>query len=516
METSETTDSFNQRLIGRDTLRLLLRFVAIIVIAPLIGWMMARAWVPGHQIYDLVANSLNELMGVPPAKALQLVGMGALGLYFGFLTIFLLDVKKRVQGALLLIGTIMGLGVLAYQGVLFPNVDLGYRPNIAAFVILYLSALVLDIDKLFSISLSESSLTDFRTANDDIPEFRNAARGLFTVLLVGILLTLAQVWLADTFRAFDPIVSLAGIYLLYSFIQYEVKSDYMLLGPGKSGKSMAMLGMALVLYDFDDVQPDPNPYLQRAIERSGDPQNEDEWPFEQTEGLQETSFQMLVGNVFPKRMRLIAYDYPGQLLPTISRRVEEMSSGSIARYVPFLEGSSSSSPRVNTDGGTAPEAMRAEIIAQNVIDSDILMVVIDCERLVHPEEFGNESGAASPDGGDRPLGIEYYKPILNSIDPDRVILAATKADVLIHDQSLPVETPEQAGGYDQFKQQVEGLLDQRYDIQELKQQLEQPNIHPVFYKTRRVNGEYVPIRDQSNNLIPVGYRELIDVIRRAQ
>lgn len=508
------SSQFDQGFIGKDIQKLVLRFVAIIVVSPLIGWMMARAWVPGNVIYMSVADGMKQILGTDNlSQALQLVASAGMGLYFGFLTIFILDIKKRVQGALLLLGTAIGLVVLTLQGVLLPNLDPGYTPNILAFFVLYVGGLVLDIDKLLSIDPSESTLRDPRTSNGDIPEFSNAAKGLFVVIALIIVLSLVQVILAGAFEVFDVVAAVVGIYLLYSFIQYEVKSDYMLLGPGQSGKSMAMLGMALTMYDFDDVQPDPNTYLQGAIDVAGDPQYED-WPFDQTEGLQETSFQMLVGDLFPRRMRLVAFDYPGQLLSEVSARVRELSSSSPLDVVPFVGETESPVPEVKADGGNITnQGDIVEIIANNVVEADTLMIVIDCERLVHPQSFEGETGTA--DERDRSLGIEFYEPILANTDVENTIITATKADVLIHDDSLPVEPPGEAGGFDVFKRQVNDMLDQRVAIKELKQQLGQSDIHPVFYKTKKEDGEYVPIHDDYHNLIPVGYEQLVDTIRRA-
>lgn len=509
------SSQFDQGFVGKDIQKLVLRFVAIIVVSPLLGWMLARAWVPGNTIYMTVATTLREVLGTNLSRSLQLVASAGMGLYFGFLTIFILDIKKRVQGALLLLGTALGLVVLTIQGVLLPNLNPGYTPNILAFFVLYVAGLTFDMDKLLSIDPSQSTLRDPRTENGEVPEFSNAAKGLFVVLAFVIVLSLVQVILAGAFEIFDVVAAVVGIYLLYSFIQYEVKSDYMLLGPGQSGKSMAMLGMALTMYDFDDVQPDPNSYLQGAIELAGDPHYEDNWPFKQTEGLKETSFQMLVGDVFPRRMRLVAFDYPGQLLPQVSARVSELSATSPLDLVPFVGGAQNPVPEVQADGGAiTDEGNIVDIVANNVVEADTLMVVIDCERLVHPNEFeGGETGAA--DEQDRSLGIEYYEPILESTDVDNTIITATKADVLVHDDSLPVDPPEQAGGFDGFKRQVNDMLDQRVAVQELKQQLGQSEIHPVFYKTKKEDGEYVPIRDDHHNLIPVGYEQLVDTIRRA-
>jgi hypothetical protein len=509
MGTQSTGQEFDEGAVGDDTKKLIVRFAAILVVSPLVGWMMARAWVPGHAIYDAAVDFLPDLIdGVTPTQAMQLVSTGGLGLYFGFLTIFILDIKKRVQGALLLLGTTLGLAVLTLQGVLLPNLDPGYTPNLMAFAALYAAALALDLDKLLSIDFSQSSLRNPRTASGELPEFSNAARGLFVVLAVVIAATLVQVVLADVYKVTDFLAAPVTVYLLYSFIQYEVKSDYMLLGPGQSGKSMAMLGMALTMYDFEDIQPKPNAYLQRAIERAGDPQYADDWPFEQTEGLQETSFQILVGDLFPRRMRVVAFDYPGQLLPEITERVRDLASSS------RLSITSDDTPAsgVQADGGAVTDAGSiVDIVSQDVVAADTLMVVIDCERLIGAQT----DAAATPDGDSRSLGIEYYKPILENIDAENVIITATKADVLVHDNSLPVEPPETAGGFAEFERQVNDVLSQRYDIQELKQQLEQPEIHPVFYKTEKVDGEFVPLRDSSNNLIPVGYQQLVDAIRRA-
>lgn len=505
---------FDESTIGKETKKLIIRFVAILVAAPLLGWMLSRAWQPDHAIYATVADTMANVLQVGRAHALQMFTMGALGLYFGFLTIFVLDIKKRVQGALLLLGTVIGLVVLTLQGRLLAVIDFGYLPNLLALVVCYAVGLAFDVDRLLSISLERSSLRDPRTEAGEIPEFRNAARGLFAILALVLVVSLVQTVLAGTFVLVDVAATAVGIYLLYSFIQYEVESDYMLLGPGKSGKSMAMLGMALTIYDFDDVQPDPNPYLQRAIERTGDPQYGDDWPFEQTEGLQETSFQLLVGDMFPRRMRLVAFDYPGQLLPEIAERVRELAGTSLLDDLPFVGGSDAGRAGLETDGGAVTDTGDVvTTVASNVVEADTLMIVIDCERLVNPRSF--EGGNPSSGDRDRSLGIEYYKPILQNVDVERTIIVATKADVLVHDDSLQVDPPDHAGGFERFKRQVNAVLDDRYDVTELKQQLGQSEVQPVFYETRKVDGEYVPLRDDANNLIPVGYGQLIDVVREA-
>jgi len=509
---SESAGQFGGGLSGSDGKKLVVRFIAILLAAPLVGWMMARAWVPNNLIYDTVGTVVGSLLEVNMFVALQVIGSAGLGLYLGFLLIFLIDIKKRVQGTLLLLGTVLGLVVLTVQGVLLPNIDLGYVPNIAAFALSFVAAIALDVDKLFSISLSESTLTRPRTATGEVPEFANTAKGLFGVLSFVIVLSLVQVVIAGVFQPTDIVATVVMIFLLHKFIQYEVKSDYMMLGPSKSGKSMAMLGMALKMYDYDDVQPDPNPYLQSAIERASDPENADDWPFEQTEDLHETSFQMLVGDLFPHRMRLVAYDYSGQLLPQIADRVAHMSSASMLERLPFL-GDDDEAPGVQADGGAVAGATDpAGRIAGDLVDSDILMVVIDCERLVHPQQF-DEAETSGEDAG-RTLGIEYYKPILENTNVENVVIAVTKADVLIHDDSIPVQPPSEHGGFPGFKREVNEILGERYDIRELKQALEETEIQPVFYKTEKRGGEYVPLRDAANNLIPVGYENLIDSIRR--
>lgn len=497
---------FSSQSIGGESKKLFLRFIGILVVAPLVGDMMARAWVLGNLFYDQAVKFLPEIIGVTPTHAMQLISCAGLGLYFGLLTVFILDIKKRVQGALLLIGTAIGLAILTQQGVLLPNLNPAYQPNFMAFGVAYAAALALDIDELLSISLSESSFGDPRTKSGDIPEFNNAANALFAILSLIIVASLAQVIIADTYTILDFIGAALTIYLLHSFIQYEVKSNYTLLGPGQSGKSMAMLGMALAMYDYEDINPKPNTYLQGAIERASDPHYADEWPFEQTEGLQETSFQVLVGDLFPKRMRIVAFDYPGQLLSEIPNKLKEITGTST-----FSTSSSQSNPSpAKADGGTATKEGSAYTVAKDVANADILMVVIDFERLIGtPAE--DDTGSTVEN---QSLGIEYYNEILDAVDVENVIIAATKADVLAHDDSFDVDLPETDKEFTRFKQEVDSILDQRYDIQELKQQLEQPDIHPVFYRTQEVNGELIPERDSANNLIPVGYKQLVDAIRR--
>lgn len=475
---------------GREARKLLAWFVLMLATAPVIGWLLGRTWIPGHALYDAGGAALANVLGLAPIPALELAGAFGLGLFGAILTLFIADVKKRVQGMLLLIGGVLAVGVLAGMGVLLPNIDFASPINLGGLAVGFLLGLAIEAPEIRAIDWAESTFRRPTTRSGDVVEFRLAAYTLFGLVAVLLAVTLAQAILAEVVAVYDLAASALFLVMAYRFVQYESELSYVTLGPARAGKSMLALGLCLELLAADGPHPKPNAYLQNGIERVSNLQPGNErWPLPSTapDELEVSSLEVIVGYYFPRRLELTALDYAGQHLPRV---VEHITDGR------GLAGE---------DDGVAAE------VAGWIRESDTVVVLLDIERLVHPERFQEDGPSAAENIS---WGLEYYASILEAHDPDDTVVVATKCDILIH-QDL-VDPPTAHADWAAFREAVTGYLADRPDVQEMLDLAEESTIHPVFYATERRDDEYVPRLDEAGNLMPVGFGHLIETFSSRQ
>ncbi|MFC7071752.1 hypothetical protein ACFQJ7_09910 [Halovenus rubra] len=482
-----TTTGFKTGIQGKEPRKLLVRFLIVVATAPVIGWMLSRAWVPGNTIYQEGRNLLAQVTGVPGQEAAQLFALGMFGLYLGMLVLFTLDVKKRVQAMLLWLGTGLGVAAVAVSGWVIPNLELT-QLNVLGFVLGVVAGVIVELDQLRAIDRSRSSFRRPTLSNGELPEFRYAAWLLFAVLVAVVMATLGQVILAGSVTVVDPIASLIFLGMLFGFVRYESETNYITLGPERSGKSMLMLGLCLELLRDGDTHPKPNDYLQNGLERTSNLQSgQAKWPIPSTshDELRAASFEVISGYYFPRRLGLTALDYAGQHL---SRIADLISRG-----------------ETDSEGNSVPEQ-----VVDWVVDADTLLFILDVERLVYPEEFHegeHDEGAVS-------WGLEHYTTITEGIEPDETILVASKCDILI-DQGY-VDAPRAYDSYAEFREAVTDHLTARPDVQELLATTGESTIRPVYYVTEQRDGQYRPYLDEDGNLVPVGYDQLVGEMRGRQ
>lgn len=479
---------FKTGIQGKDPRKLLIRFVIVLGTAPVIGWMLSRAWVPGNAVYEQGREFLTVLLGLPGPDAAQLFALSVFGLYLGMLVLFTLDVRKRVQAMLLWLGTGLGLVAIAYTGWVIPRLELT-ELNVLG-VLLGLSAgLVIELDQLRAIDRSQSSFRRPTLSNGELPEFRYAAWLLFGVLVLVVLATLVQVILAGVVTVYDPVASAIFLVMLFGFVRYESETSYITLGPERSGKSMLMLGLCLELLRNAETHPEPNDYLQNGLERTSNLQSaQTKWPIPSTahDELSAASFEVIAGYYFPRRLELTALDYAGQHLSKIAQLID-----------------------TGETSGEPEDSIPAQVVDW-IVQADTLLFILDVERLVYPEVFHEgdaEEGAIS-------WGLEHYTTITEGVEPNDTIMVATKCDILI-DQGY-VDAPHEYDSYADFQAAVTDYLSSRPDVQELLATTGETAIHPVYYVTEHRDGQYAPYLDADGNLVPVGYNSLIDEMRRRQ
>jgi hypothetical protein len=483
----EVPPGFKTGIRGKEPLKLVLRFLVIVVTAPVIGWMFSRAWVPGNSVYDQGREFLTELLGVPGPEATKLFAVFTFGIYLGLLILLTVDLRKRVQAMLLWLGTALALAAVASVGWVIPRVELT-QLNVLGFLLGLVSAIVLEANQLRAIDSSESSFRRPTQSSGAISEFQYAAGVLFVVLLVAVVATLVQLVLADAIQVYDPVAAVVFLVVVFQFVSYESETSYATLGPERSGKSMLMLGLCLTLLQNNEMHPDPNSYLQSSLERASNLKSgQTTWPIPSTEPdtLQAASFEVIAGYYFPRRLELTALDYAGQHLTRIAERMGTGTNG------------------VDDDGVPAQ-------VVDWISQTDTLLFILDVERLVYPEEFSDDPVRDETIS----WGLEHYTTITEGVDPEDTIVVATKCDILI--DTGRVDPPQSYDSYDEFREAVTEYLTARPDVQELFATTGESTIHPVYFITERRDGTYVPYLDDSGNLAPVGYGQLVDEMRARQ
>ncbi len=478
---------FKGGLRGTDARGLLLRFVAIVAISPLIGWLLGRAWVPSNRFYEIERRLVTESFGIGPEYALEMPALFALGIYLSLVLLLLVDVKKRVQGMLLLVGTGFALGVQASMGRFLPHIDFAVPVVTGSLLLGMLVGVVLGGGPLRHLDLDRSTFSQPKTGSDEFPEFKAAAWLLFGLVATVVTASFVQVIVAETAQVWDAVASGGLLLLLFQFVQYESESTYMTLGPERSGKSMMMLGFLLELNRKPGPHPNPNDYLKQMLERASNLQPETErWPVPSTspDEIHTATFEVLAGSLFPRRLEMTALDYAGQHL---------------GRIASIFEGDETNS--------SESELNVPRRIATRLESADALLFILDVERLEYPTLFQD----ADTEGASVSWGFEHYGTILEHIDVDDVYVVATKCDILV-DQGH-VNAPFEYDSFEEFKTAVSTYLSDRPDVTELLQLTGATDIQPVYFVTHRPQDTYVPSLDADGNMVPVGYDYLINTLK---
>lgn len=479
---------FKTGIQGKEPRSLVLRFIIIVITAPVIGWMFARAWVPGNVIYDQGREFLTQLLGIPGPESAKLFVLFGFGLYLGLLTAFTIDIKKRVQAMLLWLGTTLVIAAIAVLGWVIPRVA-ATPLNGLGFVLGFVAGLVVEFDQFRAIDIDASSFRRPTMSNGTLPEFRYAAWLLFTLLTLIVVATLGQVFLAGTIQVFDPVITAIFLIVMFQFVSYESETSYVTLGPERSGKSMLMLGLSLTLLRNEEMHPNPNDYLQQSLERASNLQaDQAKWPIPSTglDDLQRASFEVIAGYYFPRRLELTALDYAGQHLTRIA---ELFQSG--------------------TNESAQDESVPSQVVSW-ISETDTLLFILDVERLEYPDAFHEgttEEGAIS-------WGLDQYTTIVEEVNPNDTIVVATKCDILI--DKGHVDSPQSYDTYAGFREAITQHLSARPDVEELLATTGESTIHPLYFVTEYRDDSYVPHLDEDRNLIPVGYDHMIEEMRSRQ
>ena len=190
--------------------------------------------------------------------------------------------------------------------------------------------------------------------------------------------------------------------------------------------------------------------------------------------------------------------------------------------------SSSSDGNDRTEEESLDQSEVVEQLEKKIIESATLVMMLDCVRLIGGEPAG---------AGSRSLETTQMNRIINGVEPDRVVLVATKADVLIDDwkgwhrvhqgESLDQDRISDPHELDQYQQSFREYVTERFDDETgtLLNNADAGTVYPVYFETQQSTGDtqssgergddmWVPEPNANGELQPHGYGEVLAAIAR--
>lgn len=216
---------------------------------------------------------------------------------------------------------------------------------------------------------------------------------------------------------------------------------------------------------------------------------------------------------------------------------KEVSPDRSASEEETREGSSSSNDETQQSPINITDASGEALVSENeivdrlvkkIVESDTLVMMLDCWRLIGGQPAGDGSGS---------LGTTQMNRIINEVEPDRVVLVATKADVLIDDWKDWYRT--QNGGsldqdrlpnpheLDQYQRSFQQYITKRFRNETgiLLKNAGVGSVYPVYFETQRTERDtkssgkksddaWKPKPNANGELQQHGYEEVLAAIAR--
>lgn len=492
----------------KDRVVLLGRFVGIVLLSPLVGWMLVRAWQPDTLLYG-IAWDVADLFDVGVSRPNALFMATGLGLYFGILVLFTLDWRKRIQGVLILLGSLIGLGVLAANDILLPNIEPNVY-NLAAFVIAAGVVALVERGELIE-------LVNQRDVQRS--EFDRALTLLF-VVLAGVLLAgyVQGMVYGYASPAIDTGVTAVTFYLLVQFMAYSSDVSVAFAGPRASGKSTVMLGLYYTFKERTDHMTAPTPVMQDLIDMTTYMTDGDDFPIPNTEDFDVLGFNHEIRGYFPKQIRITAWEHGGEHLSMLANELrEDPTVGD--RLVNFLFD-------LRTLLWFGHARNKKQRFVYETAHADVGVLLINCGAF----RFDKEE-----------LELTNLMDVAKRIRKNggEVLLAATKADLTESmnpdDDAEWQENQDYFDGsflnegnrgepyyeqdlIDELTETINGELQGKDPVKNLMDEADCDVIYPLYYKMQKVEKEgqrvVVPKLDENGNLQPVGHHQLAEEIER--
>lgn len=532
------------------------RFALIIYLVLMVALVVPLVVMAG-QAWDTVGYSHIAVMGFLGIIGVSLEGFGALalGVVLGLIFLMLLDPKKRWQGILLGIGTIVGLLALGSIDMFVTVID--FSSNIHW---LLLGGVI---------GAAVGSVPVIRKLDTSDPyEFRWAAYLIF--LLVGVIFIISYMEFHITY-ATDGTSSLGlnfnSIFLntvslvlflgvMWRFIEYDSNVDFFVVGPRQSGKSLLLIASFI---EAKKEQRNKSKLAKTPLSPSGDlmkqlrelDEADNGWGVQATDIPRKLKFNYVHGSLFPTNMEISTIDYPGEILPELPEALSS-EDGSLIQAVTdggTDESDDSESDRFTYTGRRERESETTEhgvsrdsSSSSDGTDTTYNPTYEDEEDTSETDGVSDSSTSTSYDSGgssyddgsgyrasksetidilterirksdtlvllldvekflnSEDMGLEHYFEILRETGRKQVILVATKCDYFV-DEFVEQEDMFPDEDFGQFKRYVNRRLQSNQQINALVLETGGKDIHPVYYHTRETTeGGRVPIRDEADDI----------------
>ncbi len=324
-----------------------------------------RIAVEAYSNYSAVKATFGNLPQVVPFVNLATAGSIFLGIHVALIVLLFVDQLKRAQSILLGLGTLLGLVALGVSGVFFDK--LGALDVVLGGIVFVVTLGVVGGETLRRVERATTGRQLFKsTRSDEQITFPAAERGLF-LLLVGF--GVVTFWEAHTVHEplllvengatvtnFDALSNVAvtgtrdSIFLdlpdeaaialdlviligltasTRAFLGYEAERDVVIVGPMRSGKTHALLGMyyrakeeGRVTDDFGEMDAYESTFM---TDRDFLEPNQ----FGRETDYTELGFEYTVGTYFRQNVTVRGFDYPGELAPLIGEGLRRVGNGDL-------------------------------------------------------------------------------------------------------------------------------------------------------------------------------------------
>ena len=398
---------------------------------------------------ELMDQASDAIRSIDPNGISILINI-ATGFYVGSIILLFIDRYKKIQAILLSIGIFLMFGYMSDS--------FGISWDIIYMV----------IGIAIGIVLGSNIISDL---NADIKEYRRAANNvsIFSVAyaILSFLILYASPDQDNSNFIKDALTILAFTYFFAKLMNYDAQGPKIfVLGPANAGKTMFLAGCYLRALNITEIPARPSRALLQLIRELH--QRDIPWP-ERTPGIVEYRFSYETGVLFPRKTTMRTIDYPGVYLENLS---EYMYTNKDIKKMNDVD-------------------KRYLNAAQEITNADSLIFVID--------------GAKYPRFED--MGITYYIEIIDKLHANRKNI---KPYIIVTKSDLFMEEYGNKEDYAGFKKFIEKKFSQNIFLKNLLIEASNATFYPVFYYTKRVNEEYIPMRDENGNVYTFGFDKFMD------
>lgn len=373
----------------------------------------------------------------------------AIGFYVGSLLLLFLDRYKRIQAI------IISIGIFIITNYISKNFDVNWN-------ILYIG-----LGALIGVVLGSNLGKDFKKIGRK--EFGNAARNVSMISIFYIIVAFLVIHIiSEDIGSFviDAIVVLSFSYFFGEVMNYRTQGPKIfVLGPAASGKTLFLAGCYMRMLDIAEIPVRASNDLLDLT----DELHKVTWP-SRTGGISKYQFTFEVGKIFPRETTLRTIDYPGVYLEDI---LSYMYSKKDIKKMDDVE-------------------KKYVMAAKEVINADKLIFIVD--------------GAKYPRFED--MGIIHYTKIVTRLHENgkyiKPYIVVTKSDL------FKEEYPDFESNYDGFRKFIEEKFSQNIYIRQLLIESQSTTFYPVFYHTKKIDDEYIPLRDDNRNVYIFGFDKFMD------